>query len=307
MERTFVFDSKVDSDDPATRERIGMATKMIIMPGSLNKNDAGIFAYHPNLTEVIFMDGVSIIPRYAFDGCTLLKKVTFPKTPIKCEDYAFQSCGFLQITIFANVELGTSVFTRCIHLTEVIIMDNVLNIPFGTFLNCVELRTIKFPRTVITCDSYSFTGCAFTKLIIPGNVVLRPRMFEGCEELVALTMGDGITHIPENTFKGCGWLKCIVIPKSMLTIDAKAFAGCSLATVYAYTTDTPLPLAHLFPEAEIRSIEMVKKNLSDALGVKDVSDNILEYYLDCDGPEEEKKQSGGYIFTKKQYLKLTKV
>lgn len=60
----------------------------------------------------------------------------------------------------------------------------------------------------------------------PGNA-----MFEGCTSLSKVTLGDGITGLPDSIFMGCAALKTIIIPNSVRVIGYSAFQNSGLTEI----------------------------------------------------------------------------
>ena len=52
-------------------------------------------------------------------------------------------------------------------------------------------------------------------------------VFQGCSNLVSITLPESLTNIGDYTFRNCGSLKEIVIPKGVTSIGEYAFDGCS--------------------------------------------------------------------------------
>ena len=91
--------------------------------------DADIAAFwetmkNKNMTAVIVPYGVTEIPDYAFEGCTLLTSVVLPVTVRK---------------------IGRGAFRGCTSLTAIVIPDSVTTIGQWAFRNCTSLTTASIP------------------------------------------------------------------------------------------------------------------------------------------------------------------
>ena len=94
---------------------------------------------------------------------------------------------------------------------DVVIPNGVKNIDIDTFRNSKTL----------------------TNVVIPSSVTWIGGAFSSCENLKAVTMHNGVTHIGMYAFEYCKNLTSVTIPSSVTTIDTRAFGGCdSLTDVY---------------------------------------------------------------------------
>lgn len=63
------------------------------------------------------------------------------------------------------------------------------------------------------------------KVTSVGNIA-----FIGCDNLISITIPEGVTSIEESAFQNCDNLENITIPESVTNIEAYAFSGCSSLT-----------------------------------------------------------------------------
>ena len=52
-------------------------------------------------------------------------------------------------------------------------------------------------------------------------------VFDGCNSLTTVNIGDNVANIPSYAFRGCSGLTSITIPDSVTSIGSEAFYGCS--------------------------------------------------------------------------------
>lgn len=73
-----------------------------------------------SLQNVTLSEGLSFIPRSAFESCGLLE-INIPNSTTRIEDDAFKGCSLLEeITIPENVLfIGNNVFSECSHLSTI--------------------------------------------------------------------------------------------------------------------------------------------------------------------------------------------
>ena len=88
---------------------------------------------------------------------------------------------------------------------EVAESDIVTSIADYAFANCVALKFIKIPDSVIDL----------------GN-----RSFKGCKNLLCATLPENVKTIGDEAFADCENLRQVVLPASIESIGANAFANC---------------------------------------------------------------------------------
>ena len=179
---------------------------------------------------------------YAFDGCTLLERVTF----------GTGDNGFTGI--------GTYAFRNCKALTDLPDMLKVTSIGNYAFQNCSLITVIDAPACKGTIGVQAFDGCSsLTKVTLNtgenaitgiGNYAFRnckaltdlPDMskvtsignyaFQNCVSLDSIVLPSGVTVINQFTFFGCKGLSSITCSSPMTSISGSAFIDCgSLRTI----------------------------------------------------------------------------
>jgi hypothetical protein len=85
---------------------------------------------------------------------------------------------------------------------------------------------------VVSIAPYAFFGSGPTKVVIPDTVTnIGARAFYNCYMITNVTMGNGLTQIGDEAFRGCGWnggWHQVFIPASVTTIGNLAFADCPI-------------------------------------------------------------------------------
>ena len=88
-----------------------------------------------------------------------------------------------------------------------------------------------------------FSLCSSLECItIPNSVTstIGDQMFVGCENLMVITIGTGVTGIGKSAFYGCKNLTSITIPENVLTLYGEPFSGCyNLKNIYFKSTVPP--------------------------------------------------------------------
>lgn len=211
----------------------------VIMPNSVIRIEEDAFSCCGNLRNVTLSDSLKRIGRWAFNDCKKLDEIKFPR-----------KLTFIDALAFAG----------CESLKSLVIPQNVSYIEPGAFANCSGLKSIEVDRANSVFDSRNncnaiiissinslHTGCINT--IIPKDITeIGESAFERLEDLINITIPDGVKHIGdyafshsglttinipnsvshlgEYSFLCCDRLRSITIPEGVSVIDAWAFAGC---------------------------------------------------------------------------------
>lgn len=97
------------------------------------------------------------------------------------------------------------------------------------FFECVDLISVKLPKSVTSIGSEAFSSCAnLESVTIPNGVIsIGNHAFWSCGSLQSVDLPDGLTSINSAVFAQCTSLKTINIPDSVTLIDYSAFMGCT--------------------------------------------------------------------------------
>ena len=218
----------------------------IIIPDSVTSIGNFAFSYCTSLTSITISNSVTSIGKYAFKYCSNLTSITIPSSVISIREYAFECCSNLtSITIPNSVtSIENFAFSYCTSLTSITIPNSVTSIGYGAFHCCTSLTSINVDSNN---EKYmSDNGVLYTKdkktliqypskkegteyLILQGVESIGDYAFEGCENLINITIPDSVTSIM-GAFKGCSSLINITIPNSVTSIGGSAFECCSSLT-----------------------------------------------------------------------------
>ena len=93
--------------------------------------------------NVVIPDGVSVIGKYAFSGCTGLTSVKFGKGIKKIDQFAFSGCTGLKEVTIESGKIGK-----------------------WAFHECTGLKTVKIGKGVKEICAFAFQGCKIDKAVI---------------------------------------------------------------------------------------------------------------------------------------------
>ena len=263
-----VTTAEPDAQGRYTASSLGLTPIVVTSRDALNSSAATeawygksvSYSSGPNttLTTVKFVDGVTSIGDFAFQGCTGLTSVTIPDGVTSIGYQAFQECtsltnitipssvtsigyqSFADCTGLTNVTIPNSVtsigmwaFGCCTSLTSIAIPDSVTSIELNTFAGCTSLTSVTIPDSVTSIGEYAFNGCSgLTSITIPDSVTsIGNQSFRGCTGLTSVTIPDSVTSIGEAAFCLCSGLTSVVIPESVTKIERAAFEACGLTSI----------------------------------------------------------------------------
>jgi len=214
------------------------------------------------LSRVTLPEGVTRIGNSAFFGCGGLTEIRLPDSVASLGESAFSFCGGLEeIHLGSSLEcVGAKAFENCCALKRIVFPDSVKEIGDEAFTCCFELESITLGGSIerigrdvirnyaklkeVTVSSVPGGARFEGDLLISGNGVLvwsRPQVTEvvtpadvtkigdyaffGREQLISIVIGDGVTELGRDAFKGCTALTCISMPGSLLaSLDKKVRA-----------------------------------------------------------------------------------
>ena len=174
------------------------------------------YYYCAALTSVVIPQSASTVPTYCFYYCSSLTGVTLPDSVTSIGDYAFSYSGLRSSSFelpLALKSIGSYAFSNITnsYFTALTIPSLVTNIGQNAFYYCYYLHPVfEYNSTnTLTLGTYAF---AYT-------------MYNGSAVTLDLSQRK-ITSIPASCFYYCRYLKEIIWPYRLTTINASAFRYC---------------------------------------------------------------------------------
>lgn len=236
---------------------------VVTLPLSLREMGNSVFANCTMLTTATLPEGLISVGESLFENDTALVTVNLPATLQKLGNLAFQKCSALKSVNFAknsvievlyvgtfygcsaleSIELPASLteipdkdpelwgsqyeglFTGCSSLKRVVFAEGSKLTKIGTAaFKKTALESITFPSSLSTIGEEAFAYTNLTSLSIPVTVTsLGDRAFQGCENLISVSLGSGVKVLPSGLFANCTGLTSFTIPASVISIESNAF------------------------------------------------------------------------------------
>lgn len=238
---------------------------------------------------------VTKIKNSAFSGCENVTKIDIPNTVLKIEDYAFHAClGLKEVTIPNSIKtIGMGAFYNCnslevVNITDLsawcmidfewdfqanplyygklrlngedikdlVIPDNITKIKKHAFVGCDNFRSVTFPNTIESIESYAFAYAnGITDIELPNSLItiessaflaclglrsvtfpkslrtIKDCAFYYCQELEKVEFKEGLISIENGAFWDCKKLSSVILPNSLTNIGEYSFFASGLKTI----------------------------------------------------------------------------
>lgn len=205
-------------------------TRVVIGEGITRLSD-NLFRYKSQLQSVKLPSTLKVIPRQAFNGCSSLKTINFPKNLTNLGSYAFHNTAIKSATVPTTVTtMGYNVFSECRYLERVDF--GMSYVPSSTFSGCKKLNTITFRKKITSIENSAFNRTGFTKFTIPSTVTrVGSYAFSDSKNLTQITFPKSLTTIEERVVMDCSKLKKVIIENGVKVIKPYAFSGTYMQSI----------------------------------------------------------------------------
>ena len=196
--------------------------------------------YNSNVKSITFSSTIKEIGDSAFERCYFLVKVHLNKGLEKLGQSVFKSCTALKEFTFNNTitKIGLNCF-QSTGLNSITFPKTIQEIPFATFRDCTQLKTVILKEGLQVIDTSAFDNCrSLTKVQVPSTLgSIGICAFEDCVNLCDIDLSNAVSVIEHQAFKNCKALKELNLGK-VVDIGSNAFweSGLTKVTVSKYLT-----------------------------------------------------------------------
>ena len=205
--------------------------------------DWHVFQNCKSLPATLELKNVEDVGDYAFEGCTNITTVIFPK----CDDlgsgtfrdtniteivlgnvylpkYAFLDCTTLKSVKAKGLTAAEKAFYGCTNLVSVEV-ENTASIGNSVFGACTNLETFK-AGSVIMIGDYAFSGCTKLEQFNCETVKsIGKYAFSGCTSFETLNL-TSVESIGDYAFQNCTNLKLVQLAQKKCTFGTNCFTNC---------------------------------------------------------------------------------
>ena len=237
------------------------ALKQITLPQTLKSIGARAFSGNTNLEDVTLPNGIEEIKEKAYQNCKTFKQMVLPVSLTTIGDNIFDGCSNLTAVI-SKVESEEAVSNSIQSVAQAI-----LYVPESTDISSYSGWTfshkVKGDRKLGNANGlyYAYstgdkkailidvdTEQAGGDITIPSTITLDENkcdvvaiekdVFVGKTIVKSVIIGENVTTIGANAFKGCSNLRRVELPSTLKLIGENAFAGCdNIAEVVSHNKD----------------------------------------------------------------------
>lgn len=255
----FVMDGNTifkDSNEGGVNQPEGIGGALISYDGKKLYKLAPCFRDLKNSTTYKIPEGVEEIKPYAFYGASSggMQKVVVSDTVKKIDDYGFYKCNLLEVSFAKDgvcaelgdwafayndnldiklpksvTKIGSYCFAYILNRTPDISGSGITSVPPYVFYGCVNLHTIKMPKTLDYVEGYAFAGCDnLNEVVFLGDTLKKigTAAFQGCANLHKIDVPEGVKSIENSTFDGCTNLNTVLLPNTLKELGDNAFKEC---------------------------------------------------------------------------------
>ena len=234
----------------------------------------GMVAYRYVTGNTInIMEGTVSLADWFGRNSSNITSITLPSTLRILGTLSLSNASISSIELPESLEkIGSSAFARCHKLRRITIPRNVSFIGESAFVDCSIVRVIYNAENATTWNPLTSDGAgntysrpfpeSVTRVIIGEGVKVIPRyLFEGCKNLVRVTMASTVEYIGNGAFNtGGSPLLYIDLPSSLKYLGGSNFYGCNTVTAYM---KEPFPLTERPSDEVVLNNEFVKRCIKE--------------------------------------------
>lgn len=220
--------------------------KKVVFDGKLSSLGEGAFRNCKSLTSIKVPEGIKVLEKAVFSGCSSLINIGLPSTLSSSRNTYDEVYGSSDY-VFYKVPRDVNIF--CYENTDAQFIAESFGFSCHLFHDFAywpsdngtysitdvnyNATTVVIPEEIDGVMISSIADSAFahrTNLMsieLKGKLDIGALAFDGCSNLKSITFPKYLTGIGEGAFRGCTSLTSVKIPIGFYSIKAQTFAGCS--------------------------------------------------------------------------------
>jgi len=259
------------SGDTLIQYPVGNAATSYTMPNTVTNIGMEAFYSCLNLSSVTIGTNVAVISGAAFEYCTALASITFPNSVAVIEDDAFAEClGLTNIAIGTGLtNIMYQAFLACPSVTTITVAagNPAFSTAGGVLFNQNETALILYPAAssgttyAVPSGVTNIVAYAFMDAYNLAGITLDAQLqsigdsaFQNCFSLASINIPNSVTNMGFFVFYQCFSLTNVVVGSGLTDIGFQVFAYCySLERVY-FTTNAPAMNADAFDGDSVATV-----------------------------------------------------
>ena len=180
----------------------------------------GALADCETLQEVVFEDGITVIPSYILAShsyTSYVSKVIIPDSVTSIGDYAFFKNVNLNLTSLPKrVEtIGHGAFGGCTKIENMLLPDSITSIGTSAFFNCTGLKSVSM--------EYNST--------VEHTAEIQWSAFSNCTSLENVSLSQNVVTLGDLVFSNCSALKKLDLPKNLTAMGYQVISDTSIESI----------------------------------------------------------------------------
>lgn len=174
-----------------------------------------------------------VIGDYMFYAMTALEKIVMPKdvwsigswnynNPWNADKTSLSSHAKTYNTDENDSNFGCASFYQCVNLKQIEFPESLIHIGAKAFGNCVKLASITIPEGVELLGGYVFWGCYITGINFPSSLTTISNNALNYCQIDTLRLPATVTEIGNSAFRYAKF-DCVEIPSTVTKINSNAF------------------------------------------------------------------------------------
>lgn len=239
----YILPKSVNVKNPVT-----VPAKVTVNSAEYNVTALGDNAFEGStvLSKVTFEDGLYNIGNNAFKDCTALNDVDFTKinTLSVIGDFAFSNTALVNVKLPKVSYICQQAFSYCTQLESILLPTNseFKEVAYRLFIGCIKLKGIVIPNNVQAVGTQAFMDCtALESATLSTNNAynsLNYQLFCNCTSLKAIVVPSNIVIIENEVFMNCTSLKDVTLNDGLSAVGGRAFYNT--ASIESITVPTTL-------------------------------------------------------------------
>ena len=206
----------------------GTSICSITVPDSISSIGTGVFRECEKLVNAKLPAGLRTIADNLFRNCRSLAAIPDCGEVESIGSHAFVGTSIRKADLSGVQRIGECAFLGCENLSEVILSDELTEIPNGLFRKCKSLRTVPSCLGVTRIGKEAFAESGLEQITLGDKITfIGQEAFACCPKLTSVVLGDMIRDLSDGAFRDCTALTMISIPAELKSIGEQALRGCS--------------------------------------------------------------------------------